>query len=303
MDNTEEDPRKQVRKKLDDQVTQFFSRASDEQGNPGIYGNKRQFKKLQNNVTRSMRFAWFFFIIIILLIILSFFFDTVVLVMPFTVMLSVSIALHIGLMQLKGHVYRAQVDHATKLAERAPDIIDFGMGFKDLYTHLHENAVHYACTDASNDYKKSPWRQCLDDLHTLAEKNPFCLAELSKKLHTDSTHGSEQKNVRRVLAFYETAAIAIRYGHADEAVLWEQFNAPALDHYIRSTPLIIAAYIHHEQSDFHRGAESLGLPYEHYETWLYWRTKKDKMLNDMVIDLRIIREQVVSSVLDANFNS
>lgn len=304
MGKAEEDPRRQARTELDNQVKRFFSRASDEQGNPGRYGNTRQFMRLRNNVFWSMTAAWLFLLLIVVLAFLVAWWKMTYLtglVTSLAIMLSVSVALHIGLMQLKGHVYRAQVDHATKLADGAPDIIDFGIGFKDLCAHLHENARHYADDAAGNDYGKSTWRQCLADLHTLTEKNPSCLAELSGKLHADSTHSSEQKNVRRVLAFYETAAIAIRYGHADEAVLWEQYNAPALDHYIRAAPLIIAAYIHHERSDFHRGAESLGLPYEHYETWLYWRTKNDKMLNDMVLDLRMIRDQVVSSFLGTNF--
>lgn len=248
-----------------------------------------------------MAAAWLLF-----LLILVFAFLVICCEMPYlngivsalAIMLSVSVALHIGLMQLKGHIYRGQVDHATKLADGAPDIINLSTGFKDLCAHLRENARHYPPYTTSNDYAKSTWQQCIFDIRTLATQKPHCLAELSEKLYTDSTHSSEQKNVRRLLAFYETAAIAIRYGHADEAVLWERYNAPALDHYIRAAPIIIAAYVHHERSDFHRGAKSLGLPYEHYETWLYWRTKKDKMLNDMVLELHAIRSQIVSKVID-----
>lgn len=54
---------------------------------------------------------------------------------------TISGALYIGSLQLKARLYRDQVEHATRLADSAPDLIECLKGLNELCEHLRENAA------------------------------------------------------------------------------------------------------------------------------------------------------------------
>lgn len=294
-----------VKEKLNASIEELFKWVSDKSNRPSRPGNTRQFEQIKKTIRRSKLLAVGFVCALVSLLLFQVFslpcpdpgtLNLSWLAPPLAIMASMSAAVHIGTLQLKAHLYRAQVEHATKLADSAPDLIDCTIGLKELYEHLHENAQHYASEQESTNREKAAWERVIVDLKRLARGNPACLTELSGKLIRDSAHKKSQENLQRLLAFFEKSAIAIRHGYADDTVLWERYNHAAINCYVCATPLIIAAHLGHDRSRFRRTAKSLGLPYEHYETWLYWRTQGDPNINELIVELRVIREQVLAEL-------
>lgn len=294
-----------AKKKLNASLVELFSWVSDNSNRPGKHGNARQFEQIKSTIRWSKRLAIGFLVALVLLLVLEVIFFSRAsdgalslswVAPPLAIMASMSAAVHIGSMQLKAHLYRAQVEHASKLADSAPDIIDCMRGLNELCEHLHENARHYAREGACEKPESTVWGRVMGDLKRLVCGNPACLAELSGKLIRDPAHKASQENVQRLLAFFEKSAIAIRHGYADDSVLWERYNHAAIDCYVCASPLIIAAHLGHQRSPYRRAAKSLGLPYEHYETWLYWRTQDDPEINKLIVQLRAIREEVITKL-------
>lgn len=210
---------------------------------------------------------------------------------------TISGALYIGSLQLKARLYRDQVEHATRLADSAPDLIECLKGLNELCEHLRENARHYPSGAELGLNEKTTWGRLVKDFRCLAQHNPACLADLSGKLLTDPAHRERQENLRRLLAFFEKVALAIRHGYAHDEVLWERYNIAAIDCYVRATPLIIAAHLAHMKNTYLKDSELLGLPYEHYEIWLYWRTQDIVELNGLIVELREVRERLLADLL------
>lgn len=309
----EEAPRS-AREKLDERARYLFAWVSEvSKGKedkvtsykPGKYANTKQFVRIQNIKNFSSLLTAFFVLSLLVLIGFEIYtdwadcskrLDLKWIAPQLAIVATISGALYIGSLQLKARLYREQVEHATRLADSAPDLIECLKGLNELCEHLRENARHYPSETEPEPNERTHWGRLLKDFRCLAQHNPECLADLSGKLLTDPAHRERQENLRRLLAFFEKVAIAIRHGYAHDGVLWERYNIAAIDCYVRATPLIIASHLAHMRNTYLKGSELLGLPYEHYEIWLYWRTQDIVELNGLIVELREVREQLLANL-------
>ena len=124
------------------------------------------------------------------------------------------------------------------------------------------------------------WQKC---------ENADCFTALIESIERDADHYSRLVDLKRTLSFFETVGISALYGYADNNVLWQRFNNLALKTWLRAHPYIIVSWVRHKNSTTLRKNKLMGLPFEHFEIWLYRNVKDDPALLKILLRLVILR--------------